>query len=40
MIPRIIDRGILVYNGTRSFAASEKIRVIPAADLLTTAAKW
>jgi hypothetical protein len=37
---KVIDRGILVYNGTRTFSASDKIRVVPAAEVLTTAAKW
>ncbi len=37
---KVIDRGILVYNGTRAFAPNEKIRVIPASDILTTAGKW
>jgi hypothetical protein len=36
----VIDRGILAYNGTRAFVVNEKIRVAPAAELLTTAAKW
>jgi predicted AAA+ superfamily ATPase len=36
----VIDRGVLVYNGTRAFAVNDAIRVIPAAQLLTTAAKW
>lgn len=38
---KVIDNGILVYNGTRSFPASDKIRVVPAAEILTTTvAKW
>ena len=37
---KVIDKGILVYNGTRTFPASDKIRVVPAAEILTTAAKW
>jgi len=37
---KVIDRGILVYNGARAFAPNEKIRVIPAAEILTTAGKW
>jgi uncharacterized protein len=36
----VIDKGIVVYNGTRSFAANEHIRVVPASELLTSAAKW
>ncbi|HUL82852.1 MAG TPA: ATP-binding protein [Gammaproteobacteria bacterium] len=37
----IIDRGLVVYNGTRAFAASDEVRVVPAKDLLTMAAgKW
>lgn len=36
----VIDRGIVVYNGTRTFAVSGKIRVVPATELLTAAAKW
>jgi len=39
-IDLLIDRGILVYNGTRAFAPHEKIRVIPAPEILTTSAKW
>jgi predicted AAA+ superfamily ATPase len=37
---KLIDKGILVYNGTRALPASDKIRVVPAAEILTTAAKW
>jgi len=37
---KVIDRGVLVYNGIRAFPASDKIRVVPAAEILTTAAKW
>jgi hypothetical protein len=37
---KIIDRGILVYSGTRSFAVSDEVRVVPADDLLASAAKW
>jgi hypothetical protein len=37
---KVIDRGILVYSGARAFAPHEKIRVIPAAEILTTAGKW
>jgi uncharacterized protein len=36
----VIDRGIVVYNGTRSFAANDHIRVVPASELLTSASKW
>jgi transposase len=36
----IADKVILVYNGTRAFPASDKIRVVPVAEILTTAAKW
>lgn len=36
----VIDTGILVYNGTRAFAANEKIRVAPAAEILTDAGNW
>jgi hypothetical protein len=38
-LERLASR-ILVYNGARAFAPSEKIRVIPAAEILTTAGKW
>jgi len=37
---KIIDRGILVYNGTRAFAVSEEIRVAPAAEILTDPRSW
>ena len=37
---KVIDRGVLVYNGTRAFPAGDKIHVVPAAKILTTAAKW
>jgi len=37
---KVIDRGILVYNGTRTFSVSEQIRAVPAAEILATAAKW
>lgn len=37
---KVIDRGIVVYNGTRTFAASDKIRVVPAAEILIAAGKW
>lgn len=37
---KVIDRGILVYNGTRTFAANDNIRVVPAAEILATAGKW
>ena len=37
---KVIDRGILVYNGTRTFAPSDRIRVIPAAEILTAAGNW
>lgn len=30
----------MVYNGTRTFAASDKIRVVPAAEILIAAGKW
>ena len=30
----MIDRGVLVYNGTRAFPASDKIRVVPASEIL------
>ncbi len=36
----LIDRGILVYNGPRSFQVSDAIRVVPAKELLTSAARW
>lgn len=38
-IDLLIDRGIVVYNGTRTFAASDKIRVVPAAEILIAAGK-
>ena len=37
---KVINKGILVYNGTSSFPVSDKIRVVPAAEILTTGAKW
>jgi hypothetical protein len=37
---KVIDRGLVVYNGTRTFAASDKIRVVPAAEMLNAAGKW
>lgn len=37
---KVIDGGILVYNGTRTFAVSEQIRVVPAVEILTTPGKW
>jgi predicted AAA+ superfamily ATPase len=37
---KVIDRGVLVYNGTRSFSVNEKIRVAPATEVLTDAGKW
>lgn len=37
---KVIDRGILVYSGTQSFAASNKIRVMPAPEVLAAAGKW
>jgi predicted AAA+ superfamily ATPase len=37
---KVIDRGIVVYNGKQTFAVSKNIRVVPASDLLTTAANW
>jgi hypothetical protein len=37
---KVIDRGTLVYNGTRIFAPTEKIRVLPALKTLMTAGKW
>jgi hypothetical protein len=38
---KVIDRGaLLVYGGTRSFALSDELRVVPAADLLTGPAAW
>lgn len=36
----IRDSGVLVYNGTRAFPVSDRIRVVPAAEILATAAKW
>jgi len=36
----VIDRGILVYSGTHSFAPSDKIRVLPASEVLVAAGKW
>lgn len=36
----VIDRGLVVYGGQRAFAISNAIRVVPAADVLTQAAKW
>lgn len=30
----VIHRGVLIYNGTRAFAASEKISIVPAAEVL------
>jgi hypothetical protein len=36
----VIDRALLVYSGRRTFDVSAKIRVVPAAELLTGAAKW
>lgn len=37
---KVIDKGILVYNGARSFPVSDEIRVVPAAEILTTGTKW
>jgi uncharacterized protein len=37
---QLIDRGILAYNGTRTFAVNEKIRVVPAAEILMSAEEW
>lgn len=37
---KVIDKGLLVYNGTRAFSASDKIRIVPAAEILAMAAKW
>jgi uncharacterized protein len=36
----VIDQGILVYNGKQQFAVSERIHVVPAADILTSWGKW
>lgn len=32
----VIDRGILVYKGSREFAVSDRIRVVPAVEILTS----
>ncbi len=37
---KVIDRGIVVYNGTRTFAASDNVRVVPAPEILIAAGKW
>jgi predicted AAA+ superfamily ATPase len=37
---KVIDRGILAYSGPHSFAASDKIRVMPASEVLSAAGKW
>jgi predicted AAA+ superfamily ATPase len=37
---KIIHRGIVVYNGTRAFSVNDRIRVVPAAEILTSAATW
>lgn len=37
---KVIDHGYLIYNGQRAFAANEKIRVIPAAEILNLSGKW
>jgi len=36
----VIERGIPVYNGTKTFPANDKIRGVSAAEILTTATKW
>ena len=36
----VMDRAVLVYNGTRSFQVSDAIRVVPASELLTASAGW
>jgi uncharacterized protein len=37
---KVIDRGVLVYNGTRTFSLSKTVRVVPAVEILTTSGKW
>ncbi len=37
---KVIDQGVLVYRGSREFAVDDRIRVVPAVELLSSSGKW